>query len=645
MLPKYQQNLATIKDYIKSHDLRIRCSAITARYSTSDENSVLRFMVLASVLENDSFAFSKFSRYVANGDKLEACVRRFVREVALDVSELPRVSATVDSSGDMLVKLKILKRSAGEVGTTLTLFHGSPYSNVDVSEAPLLYYTANIEIARDYALGTVAFTGKPPKGVRTEHGPTVYKVKAAGLHVFDFRRTDHQELYQQLREDFNKRLTEDENDSRLPRLASEGFISHRTGLPSYGRISVLIPLIQKRHFDAIWIDEGSQGTSLAIFNPRKVQLQERVQLKPDYASYRTAIGSRQSGSISISRMVDPRLMSDKVIRRKVSDLAKLVVQAHKHFANYTTSSQSYFDEAARELNYLLATATYRTSFLYIQQKVRHLLDAVEDDFAEYAYKQLGIREQDLNEVAADASSLEYLMENEPDEPETKAFHDWARLLEFKKKAEEKLQYFDTIQKSVTMESTETLFHASLYASDLAKNGWSAAGDRTGLGAFGKQHTVSFTYSLVYAQQLFQFFIAAWMVANKKMSVDRVAALFKTKRETYHKPVRADLLFDTSLLAKDKYEANLLAKDKYEAKDQGLNEFLNFVRMHEIGVNFLAVFNQETLYKQLRSIPVTSIGIVKCVVETEGAEHVPGEWEIRVMPEAIQSTVLVTKGSG
>ena len=296
----------------------------------------------------------------------------------------------------------------------------------------------------------------------------------------------------------------------------------------------------------------------------------------------------------------------------------------------------------------MATATYRTGFLSIQLKVRSLLGALEDDFAEYAYKQLGIREQDLNDVASDASSLEYIMQYEPDEPETKAFHDWARLLEFKKKAEEKLQYFDNIQKSqkgFTPESTETLFHASLYASDLAKNGWSTIGDRTGLGAFGKQHTVSFTYSLVYAQHIFQFYIAAWMVANKKMSVDRVAALFKTKRETYHKPVRADLLFDISLLAKDKYEANRLAKDKYEAKDQGLNEFLNFVRMHEIGVNFLMVFNQETLYKQLRSIPITSIGIVKCVVETEGAEHVPGEWELRVMPEAIQSTVLVTKGSG
>ena len=58
-----------------------------------------------------------------------------------------------------------------------------------------------------------------------------------------------------------------------------------------------------------------------------------------------------------------------------------------------------------------------------------------------------------------------------------------------------------------------------------------------------------------------------------------------------------------------------------------------------------IFNQEKLYKQLRSIPVTSIGIVKCVVATEGAEHLPGEQEIRVKPEAIQSTVLVTKGSG
>ena len=68
-------------------------------------------------------------------------------------------------------------------------------------------------------------------------------------------------------------------------------------------------------------------------------------------------------------------------------------------------------------------------------------------------------------------------------------------------------------------------------------------------------------------------------------------------------------------------------------------------MHETGVNYLLVCNADVLYKQLRSIPITSIGIVKCVVETEGAEHVPGEWELRVMPEAIQSTVLVTKGSG
>ena len=94
-----------------------------------------------------------------------------------------------------------------------------------------------------------------------------------------------------------------------------------------------------------------------------------------------------------------------------------------------------------------------------------------------------------------------------------------------------------------------------------------------------------------------------------------------------------------------FDTNIPAKDKYQAKDQGLNEFLNFVRMHEIGVNYLLVCNADVLYKQLRSIPVTSIGIVKCVVETEGAEHVPGEWELRVMPEAIQSTVLVTKGSG
>ena len=52
---------------------------------------------------------------------------------------------------------------------------------------------------------------------------------------------------------------------------------------------------------------------------------------------------------------------------------------------------------------------------------------------------------------------------------------------------------------------------------------------------------------------------------------------------------------------------------------------------------------EVLYEQLRSIPVDSIGIVKCVIDTTGAEHFAGEQELRVDSSAIKSTKLVTQG--
>ena len=100
MLPKYQQNLATIKDYIKEHDLLIKVSGFTPVYSTKDEKTILRFMVLASVLEYDKPAFEKFAKHF---EDLEFNVLAFKRAIKLDVADLPRVSATTNKAGDLLV--------------------------------------------------------------------------------------------------------------------------------------------------------------------------------------------------------------------------------------------------------------------------------------------------------------------------------------------------------------------------------------------------------------------------------------------------------------------------------------------------------------------------------------------------------------
>ena len=111
MLAKHQQNLDTFKEYLKEHDdLSIRLEGFEPKYSLNDEKTVLRFMVLSAVLGHDKPAFEKFAEFVdSQGTDLSKTVKRFVRDVKLEVSQLPSVTATVSGKGDLLVKRKISK--------------------------------------------------------------------------------------------------------------------------------------------------------------------------------------------------------------------------------------------------------------------------------------------------------------------------------------------------------------------------------------------------------------------------------------------------------------------------------------------------------------------------------------------------------
>ena len=110
MLDKHRQNLDTFKEYLKEHDLSIRLSDFVPKYSLDDEKTVLRFMVLSAVLGYDKPAFEKFAEFVdSQGTDLSKTVKRFVRDIKLEVSQLPSVTATVSGKGDLLVKRKISK--------------------------------------------------------------------------------------------------------------------------------------------------------------------------------------------------------------------------------------------------------------------------------------------------------------------------------------------------------------------------------------------------------------------------------------------------------------------------------------------------------------------------------------------------------
>jgi hypothetical protein len=141
----------------------------------------------------------------------------------------------------------------------LTLLHGSPYSNIRLVNNQLLFFTKDRTVAVAYAEGKVFNTGKHV-GVLS---PTLYTVKVT-VNVANFNDDVVREQYEQQRIQTRLEFVDDP----LPRINSEGFIMN-SGLPSYGRVRDLKTLLQPLGYEAVWIDEGQQGKSLAVFDCKK----------------------------------------------------------------------------------------------------------------------------------------------------------------------------------------------------------------------------------------------------------------------------------------------------------------------------------------------------------------------------------------
>lgn len=146
------------------------------------------------------------------------------------------------------------------LSAVLTMYHGSQYSNVDFKNIKVLYCITDRREAERYAKGEVHFAGKWPQGIP---GPTVYELHINTNDVFDMRIEMHQRIYDEIRAAYP--------DEELPSRKSMGFIQ-RTGLPGYGEIRGMRQGLLDNGFDGIWVDEGSQGISLALFNRNSIQL-------------------------------------------------------------------------------------------------------------------------------------------------------------------------------------------------------------------------------------------------------------------------------------------------------------------------------------------------------------------------------------
>lgn len=146
------------------------------------------------------------------------------------------------------------------------MYHGSRTANVDWTNIRLLFLTDALNIAKDYALGRVAFAGKTSNPI-----PNLYRVIADPLNIFDLRLSSCKEDYIKLRKDYP--------DEELPSLKSEGFIMHRTQLPSYGHVRGMRNGSVKMGYDSMYVDEGSQGISLAVFKSSVIKQAEKISLE------------------------------------------------------------------------------------------------------------------------------------------------------------------------------------------------------------------------------------------------------------------------------------------------------------------------------------------------------------------------------
>ena len=153
------------------------------------------------------------------------------------------------------------------------LSHGSPYKIKDIhSGTGPLYLSPHPAIAKEYANEKLQGAQQPPQGAVSD--PGVHKLSAANLKTLDLRRPDHAAEYMQRREKALSTITDPDERASYPHLKKEGFISSKTGLPSYGQSHILNKLFPE--YDAHLLDEGSQGHSYAVYNRQKLKYHGRL---------------------------------------------------------------------------------------------------------------------------------------------------------------------------------------------------------------------------------------------------------------------------------------------------------------------------------------------------------------------------------
>jgi hypothetical protein len=159
----------------------------------------------------------------------------------------------------------------------MKLFHGSPFAGVDdkfssfdAGSRGVLFFTPDRRAAREYAMMDPKYTRVLAAARRVRDDiklePTIYTADVRPDRVFDTHAPGVLDEYEEIRREVRQRYPNDPEEW-LPRAQNEhgtGALSPR-GYLNWGSAH-LKQYLMDRGYDAMWLDEGSQGISLAMFD-------------------------------------------------------------------------------------------------------------------------------------------------------------------------------------------------------------------------------------------------------------------------------------------------------------------------------------------------------------------------------------------
>lgn len=169
------------------------------------------------------------------------------------------------------------------------------------------------------------------------------------------------------------------------------------------------------------------------------------------------------------------------------------------------------------------------------------------------------------------------------------------------------------------EDVEVLYHATLYASQIAADGFSAEkpDDRKGLGNFGDQSLISFTHKLKIAHDIMRGLRDIWMIVHGQITRKTILGWISAEGLDLN---RISGLYMSSRLP-------------VESIEQVISLYRGYIGYTKLRADPCFVSPQE-LIPLMQNADYSDIGIVSCPVQVKDAQYLHGESEFRVPASAV-----------